>query len=405
MAEPSPGPAKPFDLQKGLQIAATVAGLLAPAALFYGAGYVITQAYVVTVGLNGTFWFNEFFYREAGARFALDVLAALVLLPHVVLLLGLTLYLYLPTPGAGHWRDQLLGGQAVSLGSALPSLRLPGFLSPASRRQRLQVFMAIVVLAVAALGGVTHFAAESGEAGVPVLAAWTTNHLQWFFADYLFLPQVIRERFFDAKPMLYPTAMLLAVAVPLLVAFVALAVRAWRGARDDVAAASPAGPFERQLRHGQALLWLLASLMLGSYTVVAYGGFFYDFYAMPVLDKHKCLPVTKEAERAIDKQDLPVLGCFLVGRFDKWYMLLGWEKTDEQTVQPPIYVKQVDVLEPFSILTSPGVPVRGILRLQEDYLELSLATKPAGGKEPAADPGDTAPVPPQARPEPARSRP
>ena len=134
------------------------------------------------------------------------------------------------------------------------------------------------------------------------------------------------------------------------------------------------------------MLWLVATVMLGSYVVVAYGGLFYDFTAVPLIDKDKCLLSSKED--TAKRNETTILQCYLVGRFDKWYILLGWERRkDDNMVQPPIYVKQVDGLEPFSILTGSGLPVRGILRqLPQLTLPIDVMPAQAVGAQPSGSP-------------------
>ena len=245
MTEQNNGLSSRFDIKKGLDFAAAVIGLLAPAALFYAIGYVITQAYVINVGLNGTFWFNEFFYREAGAKFVLDIVAAVALLPHVFILLSAALFLFFPTAGAGGWRDRLFERRSVDPSSSRPAPRLPNFVPVISARVRFWIFLAIIAAALGSIVLLTRLAAA--EATEPDFAL-RIRGFEKLFADYWLLPEQIRQHFFDAKPLLYPTAILLAVAVPVLMAFAGLAYCAFRGTEDVGGAAPRAQSVKRHIR-------------------------------------------------------------------------------------------------------------------------------------------------------------
>lgn len=218
--------------------------------------------------------------------------------------------------------------------------------------------------------------------------AQRTHRFEKLFSAYWFLPEATRRHFRDAKPLLYPTAILLAIAMPVLVALGGLAYCAFRGREQGGAGTRPSHALKQHLRRTVGMIWLVATVMLGSYVAVAYGGLFYDFTAVPLIDREKCLPVGKDEPSTRD--GTVILQCFLVGRFDRWYILLGWERRKDDSVsQAPIYVKQVEGLEPFSLLTGPGSPVRGILRQlpefpPENYYAAVPAESVASGTKPQA---------------------
>jgi hypothetical protein len=58
---------KAFD---AIGVIEVVVRVLTPAAVFYATGYVITEAYVATTGLQASFWYNESFCRATSRNHA-----------------------------------------------------------------------------------------------------------------------------------------------------------------------------------------------------------------------------------------------------------------------------------------------------------------------------------------------
>ncbi|MFN7571795.1 MAG: hypothetical protein ACK5TK_10155, partial [Betaproteobacteria bacterium] len=233
-----------FDLKKALDLIAAVAALLAPAAIFYAVGYIVIQTYVVAVRVNATFWFTEHFYREAGASLLLAAIGAAVLLPHVLVPLAAALLLLFPAAAGPGWRERVWARWAVAGIGLSPPLRK-------------RLFMTILLLAVVA---VWLLFAAAQPTGLPASRqAWTAARL--LFADQWIFPAWFVANLDVAKALRYPTAVLFALAVPVLGALVALAACALR---DCVRAqeAPPAG--RRGSRPLAARCWVGATRVFGS---------------------------------------------------------------------------------------------------------------------------------------------
>jgi hypothetical protein len=363
MASTEPAGLARFDLKKALDLIAAVAALLAPAAIFYAVGYIVIQTYVVAVRVNATFWFTEHFYREAGASLLLAAIGAAVLLPHVLVPLAAALLLLFPAAAGPGWRERVwarLDGAGIRL-------------SPPLRRR---LFMTILLLAVAA---VWLLFAAAQPTGLPASRqAWAAARL--LFTDQWIFPAWFIANLDVAKSLRYPTAVLFALALPVLGTLAALAACA---VRDCVRAREAPPATLRAPRPLAALLWLVATLVFGSYVAIGYGAFFFDVGAVPLVDAEKCRPVAQAGggkagsgqgqDSATDTRDA-IIDCYLLARFDERYILFGWQAGPAGAGSAPIYVKQVRDLEPFSLAINPGLPLRS---LRDAYDRMGGVAAPA----------------------------
>lgn len=361
MAGPEPATQTRFDLKKALDLIAAAAALLAPTAIFYAAGYIVIQTYVVAVRVNATFWFTEHFYREAGASLLLAAIGAAVLLPHVLVPLAAALMLLFPAAAGPGWRDRVWA-RAAAAGIGL------------SPRLRRRLFMTILLLAVAAVW--TLFALAH-PTGLPVSRqAWAAARL--LFTDQWIFPAWFVGNLDVAKALRYPTAVLFALAVPVLAALAALAFCALRDCARARAAPPAAPPAPRPVA---ALLWLVATLVFGSYVAIGYGAFFFDVGAVPLVDAQKCRPVAAGGDKVEGGgagARGEIIDCYLLARFDERYILFGWQAGQAGTGSAPIYVKQVRDLEPFSLSINPGLPLR---TLRDAYDRMGGTAAPASAGE------------------------
>jgi len=329
---------KDLDLAKLVKL---ILGVLTPAAVFYVIGYVVTQAYVIETKLQASFWFTESFYREAGARFLLDVLLSVALLPHLFILLSALFILCFPSATHAAWRRA-------------PSAN-PGLLAVA--RSVLTKDLAFVVGLLVALGGVVFILRDCGTAAcsrILLTPDWLFTS-QWLATERILLS--------DERPLLGPMALFLALAVPSVVAIGLLSYRllAARGATGADSGAAPKSdrrrPMPAKSRLLAAFLLLSSFVVLAAYIPIAYGAYFYDFTVVSLVDSGKCA----------NRQLFVPTQCFLLGRFDTRYILIGREVELGSMDETPqrIYIKQVDNLEPFSIESRNGVPLRSLAQIRE----------------------------------------
>jgi len=312
-----------------------IAGALTPALLFYAAGYAIIQSYVVTNEFQAYFWFTEAFYREAGVRFLLDIVASVISLPHVFLPVAL-LMLWL-RPGA------------LAERRAWPLLSLAGLCLAGA--------FAVLVDCSA------HQCAHSIE-GTP----------RWFFANWWLLRSG-HDSWMQTQPRFQPTALFLGLAAPAVVALVAVAaprmLQAWRDTGTDTATEGWMRlPSIGAHRHAvvRAAFGAAVTLIALAYVVLAYGTYFYDFVAVPLVDTQKCsaskTPPTQAAEPAPQIRRAPVVvECFLLSRFDDRYVLIGRIQAADMSApskEPQTYIWQVRELEPFAITGSRRVALRNL---------------------------------------------
>jgi hypothetical protein len=352
-----------------------VVGILTPAAVFYAVGYVITQAYVTTTGLQASFWFTEAFYREAGARFLLDIVEALALLPHLFIPLSALFIVLFPGDMQALWRYKHTG-----LRGRLGLRR--------SLVVREAMFLVVVLVAVGVLVFVLkdcgdHRCATLLEAPGWLFTSW------WLFRE-------AQDKWLLQQPFLYPMAIFLALAIPTAVTLGLWAYRVlWAG--PDVGqdrALPPKGEFEGAPRTPHPLTaFLIASMfvVLTFYIPIAYGAYFYDFVVVWIVNTDKCstesestaaTPTTSEGNRPAGAQEKPkLLECYLLGRFETRYILIGREerinpssKGSVEQTDHRIYIKQVDKLEPFAIESRKPTPLRSLTTI-EPRTESSPATK------------------------------
>jgi hypothetical protein len=180
-------------------------GVLTPAAVFYAFGYVITRAYVVSTGLQASFWFTESFYREAGARFLLDIVVAVALLPHLFIPLLALLLVLLPGEVPSRWRGwfaDLVPSRWRRLFTDL-SHRL-GFARVVVLREA--AFALPVLLAVTAIVCVL---INCGAHGCATLLQAPT----WLFTSSWLLAKA-QDKWLVQQPFLFPMVIFLALAVP-----------------------------------------------------------------------------------------------------------------------------------------------------------------------------------------------
>lgn len=345
-----------------------IVGVLTPAAIFYAAGYVITQAYVVTTGLQASFWFTESFYREAGARFVLDTVQSIALLPHLFIPVSA---LFIATfPGnvrvLERYRYILLRGRHKIAGGVIRGEA---------------TFLIAVLVAVAALVVVLKDCGEQ-ECATILGARW----IEWLFPSaWLFGDG--QTKWLLQKPRLYPMAIFLALAIPTAVALGLWAYRLICMCHE--ASGAQAAPSQGRAgdAHPKTPHPLIAFLITAMFVVVtfyipiAYGVYFYDFVVVELIQKDQCTAGAQrdkssaggKSERAHSAPTGSAeLKCYLLGHFDTRYILIGREprpsppvKGDELGLQTSqrIYIWQVTHLEPFAIDSTKGEPLRPITDL------------------------------------------
>jgi hypothetical protein len=334
---------------------------LAPAAVFYAFGYIITRAYVVSTGLQASFWFTESFYREAGARFLLDIVVALALLPHLFIPLSVLFIVLLPGEMPVRWH-----GRFAELFSRLGHAKVV-VLKNAS-------FALLVLLAVSAIGFVLIDC--GGHRCVTLL-----DPPKWLFTSRWLLAEA-EQKWLLQQPLLYPMVTFLALTVPTTVTFGLWAYRIL--ASGQSAASEPKGSPKSDAetdtaetaRPIAAFLVACAFVVLTFYMPIAYGAYFYDFVVVKLVNSDKCAvqPETKTGTNAVegggtkrvrsspgarnDSEDIKQIECYLLGRFDETrYILIG---RDDTSVERKIYIKQVTQLEPFAIESWLSTPLRSL---------------------------------------------
>ena len=346
---------------KDIDIEGLIKLLLAPAALFYAFGYVITRAYVTSTGLQASFWFTESFYREAGARFLLDIVVALALLPHVVIPLSVLFLTLLPgaTPEQWRWRLAVLPRRLGLLRALLP---------------REVVLFLTLLIAVAAIVFVL---VDCGDHSCGTLL----KAPKWLFTSDWLLASA-QQNWLDNNPALFPMAIFLALAVP---TTATLGLWAHKMVTRGQGTATETGDSSTMVAEPTATVTarVLTAFFVSSafvvvtcYIPIAYGAYFYDFVVVRVVDAEKCAvrlapknerssvqldgPAHKSsvADAAIADEDESGSECYLLGRFDDArYILIGREKVDSHR---KIYIKQVTGLEPFAIESRRSIPLRAL---------------------------------------------
>lgn len=326
---------------EALDLIKLIAGVLTPAAVFYAVGYVITQAYITATGLQASFWFTENFYREAGARFLLDIVVSIALLPHVfIVLTGLLVALYPREIRALGRKDQ----------SELPV--------EASHRRRARLTAAAFLLVVLTAGLVLVILLRScGQQhclNFVQLPAWFFSS-SWLFAE-------AQRKWLEQQPLLYPMSIFLVFAVPTVVTLGMLALRALKALKNTEQG------YLTTSRDNPVAMGLLAFLIASAFVVftfyipIAYGVYFYDFVVVSLVDNDKC---------AVDSAaKVKLVECYLLGQFETRYILIGREENpsmgpdgiDDQT-DNRIYIKQIEKLEPFAVESSRPLPLRGLTTL------------------------------------------
>jgi hypothetical protein len=336
--QPERGAMKDVDLSRLVRL---IVGVLTPAAVFYVIGFVVTQAYVIETKLQASFWFTESFYREAGARFLLDVLLSIALLPHLFIVLSALFILCFPSVTHVAWR------QAPSAPSGLLAIA----------RNVLRKDVTFIVTLLIVLGGVVFILRDCGTAAcsrVLEIPDWLFSS-RWLAAERILLS--------DERPLLGPMALFLALAVPSVVvlgllSYRLLAVRGEAGAGQGAAQKTDRRrPMPAKSRLLAGFLLLSSFVVMAAYIPIAYGAYFYDFTVVSLVDSGKCA----------NRQLFVPTQCFLLGRFDTRYILIGREVELGSMDETPqrIYIKQVDNLEPFSIESRNGVPLRSLAQIRE----------------------------------------
>jgi len=367
-----------FDLRKAVDLLTAVAALLAPAAVFYALGYIIIQAYVAAVQVNATFWFNEYFYREAGANLLLAAIGAVVLLPHVFIPLSVLLFLFLPGREGG-WRDRLFDSRALHAAAGSSGIGIGSFPLSISRRARSLIFLGIVLTLV----GIIVLLLRNAEISSSAESEGRWQRVGWFFSDEWVFPRWFLDQLDVARPLRHPTAVLLALAVPALVALGGRAYGAFRGSKAEAQGQDAPGPMARGAHPLSGSIWLVSTLMLGTYVAVGYGAFFYDVGAVPMVDPEECRPASPGEDATNGAAaDTRIRDCFMLARFDDRYILFGWQTPSEGQGRgvAPIYVKQVKDIEPLSVSISAGFPLRS-LRNSYEKMAMTQPTPPAAGAE------------------------
>ena len=338
-----------------------VVGVLTPAAVFYAIGYVITQAYVTSTGLQASFWFTESFYREAGARFLLDIVIAIALVPHLFIPLSALFMVLFP----GDFETWPRSRSSGSLG------RLRFASDPVLRRA---LFLLLVLLAVASIVSVLRNCAADSCASIIELPGW-------FFTSSWLLKGA-QDRWLRQQPFLYPMAIFLAVAIPTVVTLGAWAYRAiWAksetGPAQTASSRSKIDGATSRATHPVAAFFIAATfVILMAYVPIGYGAYFYDFVVVSLVDKDKCAVGSESSAQtpghdgdrpAPAQEKLVVVDCYLLGRFETRYILIGREATTDPSIQATgeetdqrIYIKQVEKLEPFAIESRHPIPLRSL---------------------------------------------
>jgi hypothetical protein len=346
-------------------------GALAPAAVFYAFGYTITRAYVVSTGLQASFWFTENFYREAGARFLLDIVVAMALLPHLFIPLSALLLVLLPGEVPARWR-----GWFADLSHRV------GFAKVVVLREA--AFALLVLLAVSAIVFVL---IDCGAHSCATLR----DAPRWLFTSSWLLTEA-EDKWLVQQPSLFPMVIFLSLAVPTTLTLGVWAYRILMGGPSTAAdpKCSPkidakAGTVETA--HPIAA-FLVAStfVVLTFYIPIAYGAYFYDFVVVRLVNSDKCAVQTKPKTGANagegggsspgpgdDAADIKPIECYLLGRFDETrYILIGRDQLDTER---KIYIKQVTQLEPFAIESWVSTPLRS-LKAFAPTAETHVATNP-----------------------------
>ena len=343
-----------------------VVGVLTPAAIFYAVGYIVIQAYVTRTGLQASFWFTEGFYREAGARFLLHIVLAVALLPHLFIPLSALFIVLFPGDMRGLWH------------SRYPVLEHRfGFAKDVVLREA--AFLVVIIVALSALGMVLKDCGNNG-------CATTLEAPEWLFtSSWLF--EEAQQKWLSQQPFLYPMAIFLALAIPTVTTlglwgYGVLWTRQDTGHERE----TPLKGASRGANHkppGPLIAFLILStfVVLTTYIPIAYGTYFYDFVVVKLADTDKCAigpestAVTRvgNGDLLLDSQRSLLLDCYLLGRFETRYILIGREAsrnlasemTGEESDQR-IYIKQVDKLEPFAIESTRGSPLRSLTPLEID---------------------------------------
>jgi hypothetical protein len=329
-------------------------GALAPAAVFYAFGYVITRAYVVSTGLQASFWFTESFYREAGARFLLDIVVAMALLPHLFIPLSALLLVLLPGEVPARWR-----GWFADLSRRLGVARVVVL--------REAAFALLVLLAVSAIVFVLI------DCGAHRCATLRDAPRRLFTSSWLLVEA--EDKWLVQQPSLFPMVIFLALAVPTTLTLGLWAYRILTGGPST--ALEPKRPPKNNAKAGTVetahpiAAFLVAStfVVLTFYIPIAYGAYFYDFVVVRLVNSDKCAvqPEPKTGTNAVegggsspgagdDAADIKPIECYLLGRFDETrYILIGRDQLDTER---KIYIKQVTQLEPFAIESWVSTPLR-----------------------------------------------
>lgn len=324
-------------------------GALAPAAVFYAFGYVITRAYVVSTGLQASFWFSEGFYREAGARFLLDIVVALALLPHLFIPLSALFLVLLLGRGPAQWRRRFAELQR-RLG-----LTRTAFLRNAAFGGLVLVAVAAIVLVLISCG-----ANSCGAMRDPPRWLFTSR---WLLAG-------AEQKWTEQQPTLFPMVIFLALAIPTTVTLGLWAYRMLTGGHQDSSetgqlALEQAAPPGRAPHPIAAFFVASALVVLTFYIPIAYGAYFYDFVVVRLVNADKCgVPGEAKYAPSVAKggasAGFQVTDCYLLGRFDESrYILIGRE---DEGSERKIYIKQVTDLEPFAIESWISTPLRSLQR-------------------------------------------
>lgn len=345
-----------------LGVIRVVAGVLAPPAAFYAVGYLIIHAYVSTTRLMAGFWFTESFYRDAGATFLIDILMSVALLPHVFLTLSALLIALFPgeTDGGARW-----------LGYSGFYFQLSGRVRPVLRRRAFYGSVALaLLLAVRALQD-----CQALRCDLPYLAPWFTS-AAWVVGDETL------GHWLDYRPRLLGTALFFALTIPTLVALGVLALRVLlrqMPAPGQAMAVHETHPFA-------ALLLAGAFAVLTVFLPVSYGAVLYDLTGVSLVDKARCMKDPPQADGQADTANaadpgVSVEECYLVGRFDTRYILIGKQvRTERATagagggpgdpaplpggyerISHSLYIKQIDRLEPFEVEPQRPRPLRDVV--------------------------------------------
>lgn len=343
-----------------LEVLRRLAGLLAVPAAFYAVGYLIVFAFVLSTRLQAWFWFTEAFYREAGAMFLIDALMSLALLPQVFVVLSALLIALFP---AASGRGLLAAGVPAQHGAGRPGL--PVAVMPVLRQLCFfGVLAAGALLTAVVLRGCSHWICQPPKGAF--VGAWVLG------------PSAL-DAYFARQPAMYRGATFFAVALPTLIALGMLTLRAWMSeiqppVSDGDGTQAQQAPAPRRAHPLAVLLLTSAFAVLAVVIPVGYGTQFFDLVAAPVANPQQCV----EAGRSSSSHDAGSaaaattgLDCYLLGKFDAHYILIGREYEIARALSPDaspypaaipqrIYVKQVSMLEPFSIKATEPMSVRNL---------------------------------------------